>query len=58
MPLSSLVGLLADIPRGDVYIDPLKLGLMVVLFVGWVLFVQWVDKDAVRVEPQPTVTVP
>ncbi len=49
MPPPYLVELLAEIPRGAVYISPLKLILIFLLFTGWVLFAQWVDKDTIRV---------
>lgn len=49
MPSPNLVELLALVPRGEAFVDPIKLVLVAVLFTGWALFAQWVDKDAVRV---------
>jgi type II secretory ATPase GspE/PulE/Tfp pilus assembly ATPase PilB-like protein len=43
------VVLLADAPIGRTYVDPLKLLAFAALFLGWVLYAQWADKDAVRV---------
>lgn len=49
MPNPLLVEILAAAPRGMIYIDPLKLLAIFVVYLGWILFAQWVDKDAVRV---------
>ncbi|RMF76283.1 MAG: hypothetical protein D6744_12465, partial [Planctomycetota bacterium] len=40
---------LAQLPSSSVYVHPLKLLVMVLLFSGWILFAQWLDKDAIRV---------
>jgi hypothetical protein len=49
MPNPLIVEILAAVPRGAIYVDPLKLIAIFLVFVGWILFAQWVDKDAVRV---------
>jgi type II secretory ATPase GspE/PulE/Tfp pilus assembly ATPase PilB-like protein len=41
--------LLAQLPESEIYVSPWKLALVVVWFVLWVLFAQWVDKDTVAV---------
>lgn len=43
------LALLAQLPESYVYIDPFKLGAFVVVFLLWVLFAQWVDKDTLVV---------
>jgi type II secretory ATPase GspE/PulE/Tfp pilus assembly ATPase PilB-like protein len=40
---------LAQLPEGGLYFDPLRLALIVVVFVLWALFAQWVDKDTIAV---------
>src|SRR5262245_15512446 len=49
MPSPYFVDFLAAVPRGAIYVDPLKLLAIFALYVGWIVFAQWVDKDAVRV---------
>src|SRR5262245_15001151 len=49
MPNPFFVDILAAVPRGAIYVDPLKLSAIFVAYLGWILFAQWVDKDAVRV---------
>ena len=49
MPNPLFVDFLAAVPRGAIYVDPLKLLAIFVVYVGWILFAQWVDKDALRV---------
>lgn len=49
MPISNLVEILAAVPRGAMYVDPIKLVAIFLAFICWILFAQWVDKDAVRV---------
>lgn len=41
--------LLAELPAGGAYIDPLKLGGIVVVFGLWAIFAAWVDKDTIAV---------
>jgi type II secretory ATPase GspE/PulE/Tfp pilus assembly ATPase PilB-like protein len=55
MPTSALLELLAQLPESDIYINPWKLITLAVLFVLWVLFAQWVDKDTVAVNTYRTV---
>ncbi|MBI5864805.1 MAG: Flp pilus assembly complex ATPase component TadA, partial [Planctomycetes bacterium] len=47
--MPNLVEILAAAPRGEIYIDPIKLALIFVAFICWVLFAQWTDKDTIRV---------
>lgn len=49
MDLSICSDLLAQVPASTVYIQPFKLLGFMLLFAGWVLFAQWVDKDCVAV---------
>jgi len=49
MYLCASIALLAQVPTGTMYVDPLKLAAIAVLFVLWVLFAQWVDKDTIAV---------
>lgn len=49
MTAMTLAELLAQTPDSHVYIHLGKLATMVVLFAVWVLFAQWVDKDALVV---------
>ena len=41
--------LLAQLPESYMYVQPVKLGAIIVMFTIWALFAQWVDKDAVAV---------
>jgi type II secretory ATPase GspE/PulE/Tfp pilus assembly ATPase PilB-like protein len=41
--------LLAQVPSSYVYVDPVKLGALVLVFTLWAVFTQWVDKDTVAV---------
>ncbi len=41
--------LLAQLPESNVYINPWGLLVYVLVFIGWALFAQWVDKDTVAV---------
>ncbi len=41
--------LLAQVPSSYVYVDPVKLGALVLVFTLWAVFAQWVDKDTVAV---------
>lgn len=41
--------LLAQLPESSIYVHPVKLVAVVVLFVIWALFAQWVDKDTITV---------
>ena len=41
--------LLAQLPSSTLYVDPIKLGAMVLVFAIWALFAQWVDKDTLAV---------
>lgn len=43
------LSLLAQAPQGELYFHPLKLVVLLVLFVVWAFFAQWTDKDTVRV---------
>ncbi len=43
------LALLAQLPESTVYIDPLKLGALVVAFALWAMFAAWVDKDTIAV---------
>jgi len=45
----SVLQLLAQLPESYIYVHPGKLAAIVVVFVGWALFAQWVDKDTVSV---------
>ncbi len=49
MPIINLVEILAAVPRGAMYVDPIKLVAIFLAFTCWILFAQWVDKDAMRV---------
>jgi type II secretory ATPase GspE/PulE/Tfp pilus assembly ATPase PilB-like protein len=40
---------LAQLPSSYMYVDPIKLGSVVLVFAVWALFAQWVDKDALAV---------
>jgi type II secretory ATPase GspE/PulE/Tfp pilus assembly ATPase PilB-like protein len=55
MPTFTLLELVAQLPESNVYISPWKLIAAVILFVLWVLFAQWVDKDTVAVNTYRTV---
>jgi type II secretory ATPase GspE/PulE/Tfp pilus assembly ATPase PilB-like protein len=41
--------LLAQLPSSYMYVDPVKLGALVLALAIWALFAQWVDKDALAV---------
>jgi len=41
--------LLAQLPSSYLYVDPVKLGALVLVFALWALFAQWVDKDTLAV---------
>jgi type II secretory ATPase GspE/PulE/Tfp pilus assembly ATPase PilB-like protein len=41
--------LLAQLPSSYLYVDPVKLGALVLVFTIWAVFTQWVDKDATAV---------
>ncbi len=41
--------LLAQAPTSEIFINPWKLLAIFVVFVGWALFAQWVDKDTIVV---------
>ncbi len=43
------LALLAQLPPSTMYVQPVKLVAVVLLFALWALFAQWVDKDAVAV---------
>lgn len=47
--LLAQLNLLAQLPEGNVYINPIKLGALLVVFVIWAFFAQWVDKDTIAV---------
>ena len=41
--------LLAQLPESSIYVHPVKLAAVVVLFLIWALYAQWVDKDTITV---------
>lgn len=41
--------LLAEVPTNAFYIDPVKLGALIVVFAFWTILAQWVDKDTIAV---------
>ena len=45
MDPTSVMPLLAALPDGLGHIDPIKVGVVVVLLFAWAAAVQWVDKD-------------
>lgn len=47
--LLAYLDLVAQLPDSNVYVHPVKLGAIVVVFVLWAYFAQWVDKDTVAV---------
>lgn len=47
--LHGYLDLLAQLPESDVYVNPIKLGAIVAVFVIWAYFAQWVDKDTIAV---------
>jgi len=49
MPPLALLEALAELPASSVYIHPVKLLVVVILFALWVLFAQWVDRDTIAV---------
>ncbi len=49
MDSSLLAAMIAQVPQGELYFNPLKLIAITIFFIGWVAFAQWADKDAVRV---------
>jgi len=53
MLLSCLMQL-AQLPDSAIYVDPVKLVAVLLLFVLWTLFAQWVDKDTVAVNTYRT----
>ena len=46
--------LLAELPSSYVFLHPVKLGAMVLVFAIWTAFAQWVDKDTVAVNTYRT----
>jgi type II secretory ATPase GspE/PulE/Tfp pilus assembly ATPase PilB-like protein len=49
MASMALILPLAQLPSSAMYVDPIKLGALVLVFALWALFAQWVDKDAAAV---------
>ncbi|MGD8452002.1 MAG: ATPase, T2SS/T4P/T4SS family [Phycisphaerae bacterium] len=49
MAVVAYLDLLAQLPQGEVYFNPLKLVGLVAVFVIWTLYAQWVDKDTIAV---------
>lgn len=49
MAVCAYLDLLAQVPEGGMYFNPLKLGGLVAVFVIWTLYAQWVDKDTIAV---------
>ncbi|MFH1747870.1 MAG: ATPase, T2SS/T4P/T4SS family [Planctomycetota bacterium] len=47
--LLAYIDLLAQLPDSNMYMHPVKLAAIVVVFVIWAYFAQWVDKDTVVV---------
>ena len=49
MSMLAFAHVLAQLPTSTIYIHPAKLLAFIALFIGWILFAQWLDKDAIRV---------
>jgi type II secretory ATPase GspE/PulE/Tfp pilus assembly ATPase PilB-like protein len=49
MDTHMLTGLIAQLPESTIYVSPIKLIVILLLFPGWIFFAQWADRDAARV---------